>query len=328
MTLDLAQRIAQFGCWEMDVRSARVWSSAELQRILEVSQGNYQPTVKEFVGLLTPPGSQILAAAVDAAIKHGTPFDVDVRVLSVKGRPLWLRVVGHSDAKWPDGARLYGVVQNITDQHLLEQAVVDGPRQVRRRMTLDLHDGLGMKLMEIEALLGGTCATAHGDSSPIAARLEQILERVRDATGACRSLAHGLTPVTQQCGGLIPALEELATRARVAENVGVTAQWRGADALTLPGATAEHLYQIAQHAVMSALRERASHIEIDFGVQRRELKLSVSSSGAASDAVQLGRDSAVGFMRHRARLIGGVLRISAVRGGRTRVTCILKRGRA
>jgi signal transduction histidine kinase len=331
MMLDLVQRVAQTGCWEIDVNSDRAWWSDELQRILEVPQGEYQPTSREFVGLLTPRGSHTVAAAVAAAIKSGTPFDLDVQVLSMKGRPLWLRVAGRQDRDVSGGTQLFGTVQNITDQHLLEQAVVDGPRQVRRRITLDLHDGLGLKLMEIEALVAALGAAARADGSPLAARLDVVADRVRDAVGACRAVAHGLATVTQQHGGLIPALEELAARARLAENAEVVLLWRAPGRLALPNETVEHLYQIAQQAVMNALRARASRIGIELAVQRRELKLSISSSGAvgadAADAAAPRAEPAEGFMRHRARLIGGALRVTDHDGG-LRVTCVLRRGRA
>jgi signal transduction histidine kinase len=327
--LDLVQRVAQIGCWEIDVDSDRTWWSDELRRILEVPPDDYQPTTDEFVGLLTSPGPQIVGAAIAAAIKHGTPFDLDVRVLSVNGRPLWLRVVGRQEPVSSGRARLVGIVQNITDQHLLEQAIVDGPQQVRRRIAADLHDGLGLKLMETEALLGALCATARADGSLLAARLEVVVARVRDAARVCRSVAHGLAPVTQERGGLIPALEELAARARLAEGAEVALQWRGADRLALPAAAAEHLYQIAQQAVMNALRHRARRIELDLAVQRRDLRLSIASSGAdVGDAAAPRAESAVGSMRHRARLIGGALRITTGREGAIRVTCVVRRGRA
>lgn len=328
---DLVQRVAQIGCWEIDANSDRAWWSDELQRILEAPKGRQQPTSKELVGLLTPPGSRVVAAAVAAAIKNGTPFDLDVRIVSLKGRPLWLRVVGRLDQDLSGATFLSGLVQNITDQHLREQAIVDGPRQVRRRITLDLHDGLGSKLVEIETLLAALAAGAHAEGSPIAARLDLLMERVRDAAGICRSVAHGLAPVTQQCGGLMPALEELATRARFADDAEVVLQWRGADAVQLPDATAEHLYQIAQQAVMNALRGHARRIVLDLAVQRRELKLSICSSAAVAKAEGTAvprAESAVGFMRHRARLMGGVLRITNGREGGIRVTCVLRRGRA
>jgi PAS domain S-box-containing protein len=117
-----AARLAQVGSWEYDVASARVRWSPLARTLLEV--GDAAPSDLEAVfGLHMPAvGLQVRAALADA-VERGIDFDLERDVVTARGRPLRVRVVGHPE--FVDGRcmRVTGVVQDITSHHRARQAI-------------------------------------------------------------------------------------------------------------------------------------------------------------------------------------------------------------
>lgn len=121
--------MARIGGWEFTVETMTPYWSAEVYRILDldpsVPLGTAQ--VLEF----HPSDMQPLArAALAAALAHGTPWDMEVPLVTARGRRIWVRTRGHAMLRDGKVVRLMGVIQDITDQHesqaqlrLLETAI-------------------------------------------------------------------------------------------------------------------------------------------------------------------------------------------------------------
>ena len=121
--------MARIGGWELTVETMTPYWSAEVYRILELDPA-LPLGMKESLGFHPPEMQPLARATVAAALADGTPWDMEVPLLTAQGRRLWVRTRGH--AIWRDGkvVRLMGVLQDITDQHesqaqlrLLEAAV-------------------------------------------------------------------------------------------------------------------------------------------------------------------------------------------------------------
>lgn len=127
-----AQRIARMGSWELDIQTERLDCSPELHRLLGLPGGGRDVAPSDVLERLAPRDRLSLEEKVRQAIREGTRFGLDHRIVSESGEE---RVV-HTQAETivdETGPRLLiGTTQDVTDRKRAEA-------QIR---FLAYHDGL------------------------------------------------------------------------------------------------------------------------------------------------------------------------------------------
>ncbi|MFW2354417.1 ATP-binding protein [Hydrogenophaga sp.] len=126
--LDRASHVAGVGGWELDLRSGTMVWTAQTRRIHEVDPG-YEPTAEQALDFYLPFARTLLRSALETAIQTGNPWDIEVPLVTARGRERWMRLSGHVDSQDGKPARLIGAVQDITEDRefaeQLRQAKVD-----------------------------------------------------------------------------------------------------------------------------------------------------------------------------------------------------------
>ncbi|MBY0229507.1 MAG: response regulator [Gemmataceae bacterium] len=130
--LEQAARAALVGGWEIELPSRRVHWTAECHRLHDTDPSWFEPTVESFVSFFTPQSSLLLREAVERGIGEGQPFDLELEMLSAKGRPACVRVVGAADEQGKRGAKLFGSLQDITARKEADEALRAAAEQRRR----------------------------------------------------------------------------------------------------------------------------------------------------------------------------------------------------
>ena len=120
--------IAMIGGWELVVDGMRpVWSEQVL-RIYEVEVGS-MPTLDEAIAFHLSAAQEQISEAVKAAIDHGTPWDMELPMVTATGRPIWARSQGQAIFKGGKVSRLVGTVQDVTKRKQAEQAMLDSEQR-------------------------------------------------------------------------------------------------------------------------------------------------------------------------------------------------------
>jgi PAS domain S-box-containing protein len=211
---------------------------------------------------------------------------------------------------------------DLTERKRLEKEVLEISDREQRRIGQDLHDGLGQELTGIEMM----CQVFHQQlakkNKEEAARAEEIARHVREAIAHTRSLARGLSPVSQDTGGLMSSLEELAGGVERVFRVKCTFHCPS-PVLVPDNAVATHLFRIAQEAVTNAIKHgRAKKIKIALSQVPECLILAVRDDGAGlPKELPPGRGMGLRIMQYRTGLIGGSLAIQKEQAGGTAVVC-------
>jgi signal transduction histidine kinase len=137
-------------------------------------------------------------------------------------------------------------------------------------------------------------------------------------------MAHGLSPVTPDRGGLVAALSNLAHRARESYGIHVRLRTKVLAGLTIEEAMASHLYRIAQEAINNAVKHgHARAITVTLHAHDDKVQLSVSDDGIGMPGDRVnGIGMGLKIMAYRARMMNGVVEVVRRRGGGTRVQCI------
>jgi PAS domain S-box-containing protein len=91
--LHVASRLTRIGHWRIDLPAERVVLSDEAAAIMDLPPGA-SPTLDEIFATLDRGSVGTVAAAVNACIERGEPFDVETQLVTATGRHVWLRSVG------------------------------------------------------------------------------------------------------------------------------------------------------------------------------------------------------------------------------------------
>ena len=130
---ELLQRmgaLAKIGGWELELASSRVTWTEEVYRIHELDPST-EPGLVKAIDFYAPEARPVIRQAIDAAIAHGTPWDLELPFVTATGRPLMVRAQGEAVLQDGRAVRLFGAFQDITARKAAEQALTDGERRLR-----------------------------------------------------------------------------------------------------------------------------------------------------------------------------------------------------
>lgn len=130
-----AQRVAHLGSWEYDIATRRsIWSD-EMYRIFGFAPGSFDPTHDSAIPRIHPDDVARSAAFVEQTIRDGTPYAYEFRIVRDGAlRHLW--TIGRAELG-SDGkpSRVYGIVQDVTERKLAEEALRASEQRFRNIYT-------------------------------------------------------------------------------------------------------------------------------------------------------------------------------------------------
>jgi len=222
-------------------------------------------------------------------------------------------------------------VQRLAESrmHFLRQAL-SAQEEERRRITQNLHDGLGQSLT---SLMLGLRALEETTTSPELREQVDVLRQMgADLHVELRRIVRGLRPVILDQLGLIPAIERLVEE--VGQTAGPTVEFAasGLNGTRLQADIESTAFRIVQEALSNAIQHSsASSVRVSVTVRGRELELEVSDNGKGFDAPAAVRGKSSGGygllgIRERATISGGRAEIVASPGNGTIVSVHLPLG--
>jgi diguanylate cyclase (GGDEF)-like protein/PAS domain S-box-containing protein len=122
--------IARVGGWELDLRTNELLWSDETRRLHEVGP-ELVPSLDAALAFHPGPARLAMAAAVEAAARAGTPWDLELPLVTATGRRIWTRSQGQAVSEDGQRVRLVGAVQDITERKELQERLAAGERLIR-----------------------------------------------------------------------------------------------------------------------------------------------------------------------------------------------------
>jgi PAS domain S-box-containing protein len=249
-------------------------------------------------------------------------FSGEHRVLTKSGQIRRVQSCGRLVVKDGQVVGIRGMMTDVTEQRRLEREILKISEEEQRRISQDLHDGLGQDLTGIGFTTRALERKLQSKSADEWLEARRIAELVNDAIDKTRALARGLHPVEVAEDGLCVALEGLAQATSNVFQISCLFSSRGAP-LTLPQEIATHLYRIAQEAVHNAVRHGQPRVvQIRLSTSGGRVILNVTDDGCGfSGLAPTDRGLGVQIMHYRARMIGAELRINRRQTGGTSLEC-------
>jgi len=289
-----------------------------------------QSTCRSFASVIHPEDRERVSTAISEAVDQERPFVLEYRVVRADGDVRWVLERGQLVQEGRGRSWLDGVLFDITERRLAEQALREREAQrarlqeveasrarivaaadaARRRLERDLHDGAQQRLVALALNLRLARDRLDGDPEEAAELLENSQIELEQATAELRELARGLHPPVLTDRGLGPALRSLADRTPIDVEVAVEIE----DRLPTPLETAAY-FMVAETLTNVVKHAEANRVQVSVVLREGRCIIEVADDGAGGAAANSG--SGLSGLRDRFEALDGRLEVHSVRGSGT-----------
>lgn len=197
------------------------------------------------------------------------------------------------------------------------ERIVTAREEERRRLSRDLHDGLGPQLVSLGFKVEAAQNLLAADPQAVEDLLAQLKTQIKSSLGDVRRIAYDLRPPALDQLGLLPAIQEHITSLELPGDLKISLEVPGSTP-ELPAAIEVAAYRIVLEAVSNITQHaQAKHAAVRFKVNHW-LEIEVTDDGVGLPEVN---SPGVGItsMRERTAELGGTFDITHLSGGGTRV---------
>jgi diguanylate cyclase (GGDEF)-like protein/PAS domain S-box-containing protein len=174
--LDRTGRVAGVGGWLVDLDSHEIIWSDQTCLIHDIRPG-HQPTLAEAVGYFREDQRGALQEAIRQGATDGKGWDLELPLVTAKGRAIWVRIVGTAELEDGRPRHLIGAIQDITFRKRAVEALQLSERRLRKLFEQSLglictHDLDGVLLTANPA---AAAALGYSTSEILARRLSDFM---------------------------------------------------------------------------------------------------------------------------------------------------------
>lgn len=210
--------------------------------------------------------------------------------------------------------------QQMDEQKTRTSYLIAGQEEERKRLSRDLHDGLGQMLTAIKLQVEGLEASLNGHATKVN-NIGTLKNLITQTIQEARMISNNLMPSVLSDFGVIPALKMLAENNDSKPSVEIVF------CSELPTTRFDKsieimLYRVTQEAVNNALRHaRPTRIAIELFEKDNYLHLIISDNGNGfkTNRLRNPRGQGIHNMHERVKLLDGKFKILSVPGKGTKV---------
>ena len=218
--------------------------------------------------------------------------------------------------------------QKLLEQRIRSLAIIEAQENERRRISRELHDGLGQLLSAAKLKFGMIELLNNSlDKASAASDRERASEIIKDVDGIisksiveARRIAHDLRPTTLDDFGLIPALRILCQE--FAKLTGIKAKFQVSQLLERIEPKVEiAIYRIIQESFNNITKyAEATEVSLDVYRKKNLVYVNVKDNGKGFDMESINKQKKAGRgfgllnMKERAELVGGRFEINSEPG--------------
>ena len=186
--LDRTNEVARIGTWDIDLIKNTIFWSKVVHEIHEVPQ-DYKPDLETAINFFKEGISRdTIQEAVQKAMVHGTSYDVEVELVTLKGNTLWTRAIGQAEIVDGTCVRIFGVFQDINTFKESQLALNKAHTELKAIfnsgsiaiVTTDVNGVINLFNEGAETLTGYSASEMVGLQKPFIYHLEEELDTFRN----------------------------------------------------------------------------------------------------------------------------------------------------
>ena len=188
----------------------------------------------------------------------------------------------------------------------------------RRRISRELHDGLGPSLAAIGNTLRAARRLVRTDPDSVERQLEEVADSIKGHIKDVRTLIGDLRPVALDQLGLVRALDQMTESFR--QETGVQASFNASGEASVAPLGEITIYRVVQECLNNVkAHARASRVEVTLETAGGAIGATVEDDGRGFDPLEVpvsARGKGVGLlsMPERAQLLGGTFSVESSPG--------------
>jgi two-component system, NarL family, sensor histidine kinase DegS len=215
--------------------------------------------------------------------------------------------------------------QSLLEQRIRSLSIIEAQENERRRISRELHDGLGQLLSATKLKLGMFEFVQSQNKEKFNELIKEVDTIISKAIVEARRISHDLRPTTLDDFGLIPALRILCQE--FSKLTGVKVKFQVSQLLERIDPKVEiAIYRIIQESFNNISKyAEATEVILDLYRKDKTVHVRVKDNGQGFDMDEAARNKKMGRgfgllnMKERAELVGGKVEISSAIGKGTEV---------
>jgi len=324
--LRLAVQAGKMYAFEWDVTTDVLVRSPEYVNVLGATEPRTL-THQQVLEKIHPDDRPKLLAAVARHSPENPTAETTYRVLLPGKSPVWVKSSGRAFFNGEGRMlRVIGMVADVTDQKLAEEAVsemtrklVETQEQERTRIARELHDDIGQRLAILGVGLVQLQQNRPDWPSEVVNRMHELQLQTSQISADVQALSHDLHSSQLEYLGVVAGMKSWCKE--FGERHGMQIDCTHDVRSTLPPEIGLCLFRVLQEALHNAAKHSGvKRIEVELSENSGEIHLTIRDLGKGFDveAARQGRGLGLTSMQERVRLVNGTMMIqSKLMGGTT-----------
>src|SRR5690554_5806074 len=217
------------------------------------------------------------------------------------------------------------IAKKVKEQQFRSVLILEGQEEERKRISRDMHDGVGQLLSAMKFNLEGIQTVGTEAEKE---KLDTSRDLLKKVIREVRRISFNLTPSALSDYGIVAVLHKFSREITKIADLEVTFENRTGFLSRMEGRVENNLYRIVQEAVNNAIKyAQAKEVKIILSHNSQYLHLEISEDGKGFDLSELearGHFSASGHgifnIRERANFLNGQCDITSIAGKGTTIS--------
>lgn len=216
------------------------------------------------------------------------------------------------------------IEKSVKEQNYRSTLILEGQEEERKRLSRELHDGVGQMLSAMKLQLESITPSS---SQLMKIRLKDSLDIMKSIIQEVRRVSFNLTPSSLDDFGLVPAVKKFCEDINAVTKTSIQFSNETKFINRLDSRIETNLYRIIQESVNNALKyAKASNISVRFSHNINNLNIVIEDNGKGFDYDWVDRSGhfekaghGIFNMKERTAFIGGVFKLETELGKGTRI---------